>query len=113
MKNTKSARLCMVFAMLVFGTVGIFVRYVSLPSSLIALVRGIIGTAFLFLFSLVRKTKVDKAKIRENLLLLILSGVCIGFNWILLFEAYKYTTVAIILPLFLSFCFHRWCLKKS
>ena len=84
----------MVFAMLVFGTVGIFVRYVSLPSSLMALVRGIIGTAFLFLFSLVRKTKVDKTQIRENLLLLILSGVCIGFNWILLFEAYRFTTVA-------------------
>ena len=27
-------------------------------------------------------------------LLLILSGALIGFNWILLFEAYNYTTVA-------------------
>lgn len=33
--------------MTVFGTIGIFVRYIHLPSSIIALVRGIIGAAFL------------------------------------------------------------------
>ena len=94
MNNPKTSRLCMIFAMLVFGTVGIFVRYVSLPSSVIALVRGVIGTAFLLGLAAVRKQKPDKTAIRSNLLLLVASGVCIGFNWILLFEAYRYTTVA-------------------
>lgn len=100
----------MIFSMLVFGTVGIFVRQVSLPSSVIALVRGVIGTAFLLVFSTLRKTKVDRSAIRANLLLLILSGVCIGFNWILLFEAYRYTTVATatlcyyLAPVFIILC---------
>ena len=58
----------MIFAMMVFGTVGIFVRYISLPSSVIALVRGCLGTGFLLIFSLFRKTKVDKSAIRANLL---------------------------------------------
>ena len=110
MKTRSSARLCMIFAMMVFGTVGIFVRYISLPSSVIALVRGCLGTGFLLIFSVLRKTKVDKAAIRANLLLLILSGVCIGFNWILLFEAYRFTTVATatlcyyLAPVFIILC---------
>ena len=80
--------------MLVFGTVGLFVRGTNLPSSLIALIRGVIGSLFLFGFSFLRKSPIDKKIIKENLLLLVLSGACIGFNWILLFEAYRYTTVA-------------------
>ena len=110
MNNPKTSRLCMIFAMLVFGTVGIFVRHVSLPSSVIALVRGVIGTAFLLGLSALRRQKPDKTAVRANLLLLILSGVCIGFNWILLFEAYRYTTVATatlcyyLAPVFIILC---------
>ena len=40
-----------------------------------------------------RKTKIDFAAIRKNLHWLALSGVFLGANWILLFEAYNYTTV--------------------
>ena len=32
---------------------------------------------------------------RRELILLIISGIAMGFNWILLFEAYKYTTVSV------------------
>lgn len=89
-----TARLSIVISMLIFGTIGIFVRHVPLPSSVIALVRGVVGTLFLLVFSRVRKTPVGWSAIRNNLGLLILSGAFIGFNWILLFEAYRYTTVA-------------------
>lgn len=89
-----TAKLSLVFSMLVFGSIGIFVRHVPLPSSVIALVRGTIGTLFLLGFSRLRKAPVCWAVIRKNLGLLILSGAFIGFNWILLFEAYRYTTVA-------------------
>jgi branched-chain amino acid aminotransferase len=60
----------------------------------IALIRGVVGTLFLLIFSRLRKTPVSKEAIRKNLRMLIISGVAIGFNWILLFEAYRYTTVA-------------------
>lgn len=89
-----TARLSIVISMLIFGTIGIFVRHVPLPSSVIALVRGVVGTLFLLVFSRLRKTPVSWAAIRTNLGLLLLSGAFIGFNWILLFEAYRYTTVA-------------------
>jgi len=32
--------------------------------------------------------------IKKNIRILLLSGAAIGFNWILLFQAYKYTTIA-------------------
>ncbi len=80
--------------MCIFGTVGIFRRYIFLPSSLIALVRGIIGTAFLAGFLALRQQKLDRSAVKKNFPLLLISGVAIGFNWIFLFEAYEYTTVA-------------------
>jgi len=93
--NDKTALFKLVFTMVLFGTIGIFVRYITLPSSLIALVRGIIGTLYLLVvIVVVKRQKIDARAVKKNLALLIISGVAMGFNWILLFEAYNYTTVA-------------------
>ena len=81
-------------AMVVFGTIGLFVRNIDMPSSVIAFIRGSVGALFLILFCLVTKKKFSFSKVKEKLLLLCLSGGAIGINWILLFEAYRYTTVA-------------------
>ena len=89
-----SAKFHIILSMLIFGTIGIFVRHVPLPSSVTALARGVIGTLCLLICSRFRKTPVSREAIRRNLKILILSGVAIGFNWILLFEAYRSTTVA-------------------
>lgn len=88
------AKASLTFSMLVFGTIGIFVRYISLPSSVIALVRGIIGTVFLLIVIFKRGPGIAWQDIRRNLFYLCLSGAFIGINWILLFESYHYTTVA-------------------
>ena len=69
-------------------------RYIPLPSSIIALARAVIGVLFLMLFMIIRGKKVKWKDIRNNLFLLLFSGVLIGINWILLFESYRYTTVA-------------------
>ncbi|MBQ5857666.1 MAG: DMT family transporter [Peptococcaceae bacterium] len=85
----------MIGAMTIFGTIGIFRKYIPLPSSLLALARGIIGTAFLlFLVLAVKRDKLSIEAIKRNFVFLVVSGAFIGFNWILLFEAYQYTTVA-------------------
>lgn len=83
----------LIFSMCVFGTIGIVRRYIDMPSSVIALCRAVIGTLFLLMVVFLRKTKIDFAAIRKNLHWLALSGVFLGANWILLFEAYNYTTV--------------------
>lgn len=89
-----SPRSKLISSMFVFGTIGIFVHYLPLPSAFIAMVRGFTGAIFLLLFMAAKKQKPDRIAIKNNLLVLLLSGTALGINWILLFEAYKYTTVA-------------------
>lgn len=84
----------MLLSMLIFGTVGLFVRYIPLPSSLIACARGVIGAVCIFLFMKLRAQRLDISAIRRNAAVLLLSGAALGFNWVFLFEAYRYTTVA-------------------
>ena len=88
------AKLELIASMVIFGTIGIFVRYIPLPSSFIAVVRGFVGALCVLLFLSLKKSSPDKGAIKKNFLMLALSGVCIGINWILLFESYHYTTVA-------------------
>lgn len=95
--NTKTlgkGRLMLLGAMVIFGTIGIFVRYIPLASSLIANIRGFSGSLFLLLVLAVKKEKLDWSAVRRNLPVLLLSGTFLGANWIALFEAYRYTTVA-------------------
>ena len=92
MKN--HAKLSLVLSMLIFSTIGIARRYIPLSSAALAMVRGAIGAAFLLVFMLIRKKKISWAAARENLLRLSLSGVFVALNWILLFESYRFTTVA-------------------
>lgn len=88
------AQVKLITAMLIFGSIGIFVKSINLTSSEIALLRGAIGSVFLLFASLFLKQKLSFKIIKANLVLLVLSGVAIGLNWIFLFEAYRYTTVS-------------------
>lgn len=88
------SKLTFLGAMGIFGTVGIFVKYIPLASGGIAFARGLLGVLFLLAVMGLRGKKPDGPAIRRNLPVLCLSGIAIGFNWILLFESYKYTTVA-------------------
>lgn len=81
-------------SMVIFGTIGIFRRWIPLPSSFVAMSRGAIGAAFLLIVLLLRGKRLDFKAIRKRLPLLCLTGAMLGANWILLFEAYNYTSVA-------------------
>ncbi len=80
--------------MLIFGSIGAFVKNINLSSSEIALLRGVIGSLFLICASFFLGQKLSFKSIRENIVILILSGSAVGFNWILLFQSYKYTTIS-------------------
>ena len=81
-------------SMAVFGTIGIFVRFIPLPSAVIAFCRGVLGCIFLLVFMAATGKRPNLQEIKANGWRLALSGAAIGINWILLFEAYKYTTVS-------------------
>ena len=95
MKKVSNARIMLIISMTVFGTIGLFVRNIPLPSGEIALYRAVLAALLIGIFLLATKQKIEFSKIKKELPLLILSGVAMGFNWILLFEAYKYTTVSV------------------
>ena len=84
-----------ILAVVIYGTIGLFLRYVSLPSEIVALCRGIIGSGFILLYLRAKRQHINLPAIRQNLFWLAASGICLGLNWIFLFAAYMHTTVAI------------------
>lgn len=93
-KAIMQSKIMLILSMLIFGTIGIFRKYIPLPSSVLAMARGFIGMLFLLLVVLIKGSKLSLPAVKANLPFLLLSGAALGFNWILLFEAYQYTTVA-------------------
>ena len=93
--NDRRSAAMFISSMLIFGTIGIFRRHIPLPSAFLAFIRGILGGVFLLVF--VRVTGKDTGgKLRtRDLLRLAATGAMMGINWILLFEAYNHTTVAV------------------
>lgn len=81
--------------MFIYGTIGLFRKYIDAPSSVVALARALFGALFLLVWFAVIRRKPDFKAIRANWKWLVLSGVLLGFNWIVLFEAYNYTSVAV------------------
>lgn len=95
MKRTIEPRWMLMASMAIFGTLGIFVRNIPVSSGELALYRAVLAAMLIGGFLLVTRQKIPFADIRKEVPLLLASGVAMGINWILLFEAYKYTTVSI------------------
>ena len=93
--NTALERAKYIAAVVLYGTIGMFLRSVDLPSEIVALCRGSIGSLFILAYLAARGKKPDAQAIRRNAKWLVLSGICLGGNWIFLFAAYMNTTVAI------------------
>lgn len=95
MKKLMNPRFMLITAMAIFGTLAIFVRNISVSSGELALYRAVMAAVLIGAFLLITKQKIPFASIKKELLLLLISGVAMGINWILLFEAYRYTTVSV------------------
>lgn len=105
-----NATIKVLISMLLWGSIGVFVKNISLDSVEIAFFRGIIGSIFLAVVLFIKNyrknnplseveeaTKVDandKKTDKKNTVLLMVSGMVIGLNWVFLFNSYKYITVA-------------------
>jgi len=98
-----SGDLKVVIAMAVFGSIGVFVKNIQLPSMEIAFLRSAVASIMLICWGIIarkRKSKdgnTDKNKLfenKKNLYLLIGSGAALGINWFFVFQAYKYTTLS-------------------
>ena len=94
--NPKSSSLLrLIGSMLIYGTIGLFRRALPVSSAFLAMFRGFTGSFFLLLFLVLLHKKPDWKAVRGKVIPLLVSGGIMGLNWILLFESYRYTTVAI------------------
>lgn len=94
MEKNSQARLMQIASMAIFGTLGLFVRHINLSSGALALCRAVLAAGIIGLFLLITRRGIPFRSIRRELPLLLLSGAALGINWMLLFEAYRYTTVS-------------------
>lgn len=122
-KKGKRARVKLIVSMVVFGTIGMFVREIALSSGEIALYRAVLAVLLLLGYFGGRRSKLQLSSIRKELFFLLLSGAAMGMNWILLFEAYQYTTISVatlsyyvapvIVTILCPFLFHEKLTKKQ
>ena len=92
--NERTSVPLMILAMAIFGTIGVMTHYIDMPASLIVLIRGSVGTLSLLLVVILIRYRLDTESITANLFVLVASGICLGLNWVFLFEAYKTTTIS-------------------
>ncbi|AHM58146.1 putative transporter YxxF (plasmid) [Peptoclostridium acidaminophilum DSM 3953] len=83
-----------VISMLIWGSIGLLVRGINLPSMGIAFLRAVTASAFLGVLGIWMLNKDSKAAIKSNIKPLMITGLAMGFNWLFLFQAYKYTTIS-------------------
>ena len=94
MENKKSY-LMLISAMLIYGTIGIFRKFIPISSASLAFVRGLIGALCLFIYIKITGRNFRQKIGGRNIFLLAVTGGLIGINWIFLFESYNYTSVAV------------------
>lgn len=82
-------------SMAIFGTIAIFVRNIPVASSELALYRAVLAALAIGVYLLITRQKIPFRPIKKQIPLLLASGVAMGVNWILLFEAYKHTTISL------------------
>ena len=81
--------------MLIWGSVGLFAKMIPMESAQIVLGRVVLGGIVLGIVYALSREKSSRTLLKKNIPVLALSGAAMGFNWIALFEAYKFTTVSL------------------
>lgn len=95
MKKIMTPRMMLITSMTIFGTLAPFVRNISVSSGELSLYRAVLAALLIGIFLLITKQKIPFKSLGRDLFLLLFSGIAMGFNWVFLFEAYKYTTVSV------------------
>lgn len=123
MNTHKKARIMLIISVIMFGTIGVFTRNIAVTSSELALYRAILATLLIGSYLLILRIPINLKSIGKELPLLVCSGVAMGINWILLFEAFKYTTISaatisyyfapVIVTIACCFLFHEKLTNKK
>ncbi len=94
MKKETTAKAMLSVSMAIFGTLGLFTRNIAVSSGELALYRAVLAAVLIAVYLTVTKQKIRIKARKKEIFLLLLSGIAMGVNWILLFQAYQYTTIS-------------------
>lgn len=89
-----NGKFTIIIAMIIYGSLGVFVKRIDLPPIIIAFLRACIGSLFLVFAGFFVKKKYCLKSLKQNIKLLIISGTALGINWTFLFESFKYISVS-------------------
>lgn len=84
-----------IISLLMFGSIGIFVKNINLPSTQIVMYRTIIATLFFLVLFSFTKIKLDTIGIKKNFTTLVLCWISLGVSWAFLFETYAKISISI------------------
>lgn len=121
--DIKKEKLKLILISVTFGTVGLFTHFIPLSSATIVFYRALLGGAFIVTMIKLSGKDVNIKSMRDNLVVLVFTGFFMALNWVLQFEAFKVSSVAIgtvcynMMPIFLliiaSFMFKEKITVKS
>lgn len=121
--DVKKERLKLTLISATFGTVGLFTHFIPLSSAAIVFYRALLGGLFIITMIKMSGKDVNVKSMRDNIVVLIFTGFFMALNWVLQFEAFKVSSVAIgtvcynMMPIFLliiaSFTFNEKITLKS
>lgn len=92
----------LIFAMLIWGSMGLFVNLVSLPSMEVAFVRFSLGAVVISLVILKGRQKLDFPNLKKNIGWLLGGGISTGLGCMLTYEAFRNLTVSMATLIFYS-----------
>lgn len=93
--QNKSGVIQLVLAMMLSGTIGIFVSESGQSAFNVVFFRCLFGAICLSLFCLAKGYFKAEYFTRRNILLIAVGGVCIVFNWVFLFKSYELTSITL------------------
>lgn len=82
-------------AMLIYGTLPVFVSNIPYSSAEIVMWRTMIGFAVLGLIFLFTMKKRSPVKNKKHILILLAAGMLMGISWVALFESYNWVNTGI------------------
>ncbi|MFS0762328.1 DMT family transporter [Peribacillus phoenicis] len=83
-----------ILSMIIFGTMGLVVKYIDLSSSETAFLSSSIGCLFLVFVFFIMKKSIPWKLVKVNASTLFPSAIALGGNWIFLYQSYDHTTLA-------------------
>ncbi|WP_042351820.1 DMT family transporter [Bacillus massiliigorillae] len=87
-------------SMVIFGTIGFFSNLTGLPVLELVFLRCVCATLFLIGYWLISGKYKQEIWDRKELIYIILSGIFLVLNWLLLFYAFRQTSITIAISIY-------------